>query len=1529
MDIMQKIKEYSALFDRSPMACAILHMLKDADGSSEDFELCYANEAFAGMVGYPDSMLKGSRFYRLFPGADQKWLTLFDAVAFQGGERGLIGYSAEAGRYLHVHCFQLCEGYCAAFLRDASEEKQAELRGGEQLLLCEEICGLYTIRLDSDLTLLYGNDRFYDIHEYTREKLRERLDNKCVGYIHPDDLGKVRNAVHAALSSGGGFSVRAIRILTGEGHIKYVRASGVLEQRDGGPVLNGVTVDITAQIAAELAAKRQKQDLERQYERALGIHKGAPDGLCSFHLNLTRNLYIDGIAASDWLLKLGESGTADGFFEHAYLLNTDPALLEEFKRTFNRKNLIGCFHRGETALSLKHKYLVTPKHSEWIATGVMMMRNPDTWDVEGVLYAKSIDHEKNLQAIISRFLDVEYEYIALIETPTGMLSIERPLNGLLLMPPISSGYYPDVLADTASRLILKSDAESARKEMSLEAIAGALERTDIYTCSYFIVTPDGEKQRKKWQFTYLDDSRTVIAFTRSDISKQYRMEYDELTGLYNRSQFYEEARHLLNEYPQTEFVLIRFDIDRFKIYNDIYGTKAGDRLLAEIGQLYRRTAVKPSVEGHLEADHFIICIPKSNMKVEQYLAETSEFLRGIQPDFDFVPRIGIYEITDRDLDIRLMCDRALLALRSIKGSYTERIALYNESMRRTIIEQQELIKEFETAIKEEQFRLYIQPQYNTVTNQMIGAEVLVRWLHPEKGLISPAKFIPVFEHNGFISRMDEYVWERSCAFLSKWKKTYGKTLPLSLNVSRIDIYNPHLCDILYHLVQKYGIAPEDLHLEITETAYMENPAQLIGIVTRLKDMGFYIEMDDFGNGYSSLNTLKNVPVDLLKLDMKFLSADDNTGRSGIILNSVVRMAHWLQLPVLAEGVETRRQAEYLKSIGCDLVQGYYYARPMPVGEYEELLRGETMGAVEKSSQELGIVEIQDFWSSDSRSTVIFNRFMNAAGLFEFCKDHVEPLRANDRFFELCGVSREKFLNGILDFQEELSRDALERLIRMANTANDTGKETECEIHWRNPEKGSVLLLHLRGFVAARSTDRFILLIVFEDITAPAVPDRDPVLLQLLSDNDLLGVFQMRLDEGFTVLYGNRRFFQIHGFLDAADMERCNGSKAVKCLSPFDAVSVRKILSDAVSNKDAGVQFQTRIVRKGGSERWVSCWGCFTKESGADVLCGCLMDITGCKETEAQLEVLNERYRIALENSSAAIWEYDFRTKSIKQSENSMRAHGYQKLMPNVPESLIEGGYIHPDSVADYRGMYERLRRGEKSVEGVFLVKTEGREGYSYEHISYTNLLDKAGRPYCAVGISRDVTDQRKAEEELRRRADTDAMTGLYNKMTTEELIKKALASPPGEPCVLIIADIDGLKSINDLLGHCQGDRAIIAIADTLKHHFRESDIIGRVGGDEYMVFLKGALSEARLRGKLSALLRALSKLRVGEKDDVPVRASVGAAMGVTGKDDFSSLYKMADTALYQVKRGGKGNYAFYEPSMRLDGYMCRQKGKNK
>ena len=362
-------------------------------------------------------------------------------------------------------------------------------------------------------------------------------------------------------------------------------------------------------------------------------------------------------------------------------------------------------------------------------------------------------------------------------------------------------------------------------------------------------------------------------------------EIDEKSGIFNRSKFIKEAEKLLNDNPGRKYYMLMWDVDGFKILNDSCGTSEGDRLLAAMGKACKEIAVPGSVYGRWEADHFVACVDEETFRTQKIKERILEAFDFDNPNFVTQLRLGIYSIDEPNVHVRIMCDRALMALKSTKGSYTRHHAFFDESMRAQLMHERRVVNECATALENGQFVVYLQPQYDYSNRVLHGAEALVRWIHPKAGLISPGEFIPIFEKNGFITKLDEYVWECVCRLQREWLDEGIKIVPISVNVSRVDISHNYLFDYLETLMTKYELPREALRLEITESAYMDNPKQLITAVKRLQKMGFSVEMDDFGSGFSSLNTLKDVPVDMLKLDMRFLEHGENDERGGSILSS--------------------------------------------------------------------------------------------------------------------------------------------------------------------------------------------------------------------------------------------------------------------------------------------------------------------------------------------------------------------------------------------------------------------------------------------------------------------------------------------------------------------------------------------------------------------------------------------------------------------------------------------------------------------
>jgi len=376
------------------------------------------------------------------------------------------------------------------------------------------------------------------------------------------------------------------------------------------------------------------------------------------------------------------------------------------------------------------------------------------------------------------------------------------------------------------------------------------------------------------------------------------------------------------------------------VVNDIYGIHEGDRLLQYLARIMTGFARENGgICGRISGDCFVMLLVRKN-GYEEMVGYVDKAMERYPLQMKIVVRFGIYQIEDRTIDVTVMYDRAVLAVKRIKGKYGEAYAYFDDSMRNELLLEKEITNSMQQALADGEFLVYLQPKCNLKTEEYVGAEALIRWMNPERGLLPPAQFIPIFEKTGFITEVDLYVWEQVCRMLARWKQENRTLIPISVNVSRADLYHSDFMDRILELMDKYDIESSLLHMEITETVYTENQNQILDMVNQMEKLGFKVEMDDFGSGYSSLNMLKEAPVDEIKLDMRFLSAADPYGRAEEILHMIITMGNHMKLSIIAEGVETEQQKVMLQGFGCNKAQGYFYARPMREAEYTELLRKE-------------------------------------------------------------------------------------------------------------------------------------------------------------------------------------------------------------------------------------------------------------------------------------------------------------------------------------------------------------------------------------------------------------------------------------------------------------------------------------------------------------------------------------------------------------------------------------------------------------
>ena len=540
------------------------------------------------------------------------------------------------------------------------------------------------------------------------------------------------------------------------------------------------------------------------------------------------------------------------------------------------------------------------------------------------------DNEFN-RALLVEILSSQYETLEAENGKVGLEILEREKEAVSLIlldivMPVMNGYeFLDALkanpAIASIPVIVTTQNEGENDEIA------ALERG----ASDFVAKPYKAKVilRRVASIIHLRENATMLNL----------FQKDRTTGLLSKEYFCQQAEKILRSNPDKTYDIICSDVENFKLINDAFGMQGGNKVLKTMGGICQKsTDSLGGICSRFHADQFVSMIEHtegySDELYEALTAETREKC-GIS---NIVIKWGIYQTGDRKISVEQMCDWALQGARSIKGQYGRYYAFYDDKLRSEMLRDQAILDCMEEALEQGQFQVKLQPKYKAAGGLFTDAEALVRWCHPEWGMQSPAVFIPLFERNGFITKLDQYVWEKVCQLMQQWDKEGLEAVNISINVSRADVYNVNLGDTLLDLVKRYNIAPKRLHLEITESVYTESPEDIIQNVTRLREKGFVVEMDDFGSGYSSLNMLNRMPMDILKLDMQFIRTEMEMPESRRTLRYIIGLAHWLNLSVVAEGVETKEQLEHLRNLGCDYIQGYYLAKPMDPADFEELFR---------------------------------------------------------------------------------------------------------------------------------------------------------------------------------------------------------------------------------------------------------------------------------------------------------------------------------------------------------------------------------------------------------------------------------------------------------------------------------------------------------------------------------------------------------------------------------------------------------------
>ena len=417
---------------------------------------------------------------------------------------------------------------------------------------------------------------------------------------------------------------------------------------------------------------------------------------------------------------------------------------------------------------------------------------------------------------------------------------------------------------------------------------------------------------------------------------EFNATHDSLTQIYNKDYLFSKIREKIDENPDITHYILYVDVDDFKMVNEVFGNEFGDNVLRYLAMTIQNLSSPGTLYGRIVSDTFGICLVEDLFDEEMLIRNLTHFtVSDGDLEQNILLHMGVYKVEDRDIDVPTMFDRARMAVSTIKKEYHKYIAYYDSKMREEAVWSQRISTQLSDALKDGQIRPYLQPIVDN-EGKVMGAEALVRWIHPTDGFMSPGSFIPVFEKNGMIADVDRHMWRTACEILAKWKRI-GLDMFISINISPKDFYFMDVAGVIKELVREYGIEPRNLRIEITETVMITENEKHMEVLNDLRSSGFLIEMDDFGSGYSSLNMLKDMPIDLIKIDMAFLRETKDIEKARIILKNIITMSGELSLISLTEGVETEEQFNTLAEMGCKLFQGYHFSKPLPVNEFEKYI----------------------------------------------------------------------------------------------------------------------------------------------------------------------------------------------------------------------------------------------------------------------------------------------------------------------------------------------------------------------------------------------------------------------------------------------------------------------------------------------------------------------------------------------------------------------------------------------------------------
>lgn len=560
---------------------------------------------------------------------------------------------------------------------------------------------------------------------------------------------------------------------------------------------------------------------------------------------------------------------------------------------------------------------------------------------------------------------------------------------------------------------------------------------------------------------------------------------DQQTGLPNGRAFDFEAPKLIRSNPYSKYVVLIININKLRSINELYGHDVGNHVLEFVARWVKETATKYNgLCARRGGSIFAICAEYGKELMDEIDVLEQFDCRHLGVDYPVTARIGAYVVDDAKSvgdDINEICNLATYAGDKIRNTSRVTLNFFNAQMHEELVAENTITREMKNAMANNEFVLYLQPQYNTATGELVGAEALSRWVKEDGTIISPGLFVPIFEKNGYVKTLDVNMWEQAYRLIRKWEDAGENIVPISVNISRVSLEDDSLIEVFKAFQNKYKINKDHLHLEITESAYMEDQELLSQRIRKLRNLGYMIAMDDFGSGYSSLISLKEIPIDILKLDMGFLRGNSYSEKGGNIISNVVRMAHSIGMLTVAEGVETREQVEFLQSIGCSVIQGFYYERPMPTDKYYALLKNSALSQAIMPLPEEKKINLNHFFDDNFGETLMFDNFTGPAALFEYDNTGAALLKINSDALSMIGYANATEFDFSRDILGRCDVTVKKRLQSEMNEKIREQKEFTKLLHYPHPD-GGYLWIKARVWNIGNNGNKAILYAIGEDIT---------------------------------------------------------------------------------------------------------------------------------------------------------------------------------------------------------------------------------------------------------------------------------------------------------------------------------------------------------------------------------------------------------------------------------------------------------------